>query len=155
MSENPQTPKETRRIALVKARWHAEIVDQAEAGLLDALDDHVVVDVFDVPGALEIPLAAKRIASAGEHDVVIGAAFVVDGGIYRHDFVAGSVVDALIRVGLETDTPILSVVLTPHNFQETEPHEQFFSAHFRIKGAEAAHAAQMVMEKPAMRSVAA
>ena len=71
---------------------------------------------------------------------MIGAAFVVDGGIYRHDFVAGSVVDALIRVGLDTDVPVLSVVLTPHNYQETEAHRRFFLEHFVVKGREAADA---------------
>ncbi|MEM9063275.1 MAG: 6,7-dimethyl-8-ribityllumazine synthase [Pseudomonadota bacterium] len=141
-----QPPLTDRRIALVQARWHADIVDQARIGLIEALPPGMPVDVFDVPGALEIPLAAQRLARTGTYAAVIGAAFVVDGGIYRHDFVAGTVVDALVRVGLETDTPVLSVVLTPHQYQETEQHQAFFHDHFRIKGAEAAHAAMAVIE---------
>lgn len=145
MTDTPQalTP---RRIALIKARWHGAIVDQAEAGLCDTLPDDVPVDVFTVPGALEIPLAAQRLARTGAYGAVIGAAFVVDGGIYRHDFVAGTVVDALVRVGLETDTAVLSVVLTPHQYQETDVHTAFFHAHFHEKGAEAAHAAMAMLE---------
>lgn len=139
MSDTPQALTD-QRIAFVQARWHADIVDQARAGLLEALPPGMIVDVVDVPGALEIPLISQRLARTGRYAAIIGAAFVVDGGIYRHDFVAGSVVDALVRVGLDTDTPVLSVVLTPHNYQETEQHLEFFRDHFRIKGAEAAHA---------------
>lgn len=141
MSHTQTAP--ARRVALVQARWHADIVDQARVGLIERLETAAAglpVDVVDVPGALEIPLAAQRLARSGRYAAVVGAAFVVDGGIYRHDFVAGSVVDALVRVGLDTDVPVLSVVLTPHNYQETEAHRRFFLEHFRIKGAEAADA---------------
>lgn len=65
---------------------------------------------------------------------------MVDGGIYRHDFVAATVVQALMQVQLETDTPVFSVVLTPHHFHEHQTHRRFFHDHFRIKGAEAAQA---------------
>ena len=144
-----------RKIALIQARWHADIVDQARIGLLDALPPGMQVDVFDVPGALEIPLTAKRLAATGQYGAVIGTAFVVDGGIYRHDFVAGTVVDALVRVGLDTDVPVLSVVLTPHQYQETEQHTQFFRDHFRVKGAEAAHAALAMLSPAEAKTIAA
>lgn len=149
-----QTPLTTQKIALIQARWHSDIVDQARIGLLEALSPGQQVDVVDVPGALEIPLMAQRLARTGDYGAVIGVAFVVDGGIYRHDFVAGTVVDALVRVGLDTDTPVLSVVLTPHQYQETQQHNTFFHEHFRIKGAEAAHAAMAILS-PQRLSVAA
>lgn len=144
-----------QRIAFVQARWHADIVDQARIGLLEALPPGLAVDVVDVPGALEIPLTAQRLARTGRYAAVIGAAFVVDGGIYRHDFVAGTVVDALVRVGLDTDTPVLSVVLTPHQYQETEQHTGFFHDHFRIKGREAAHACLTMMASVQIQELAA
>ncbi|MEM9138438.1 MAG: 6,7-dimethyl-8-ribityllumazine synthase [Pseudomonadota bacterium] len=144
-----------QRIALIQARWHAEIVDQARLGLLEALPPGMEVDVVDVPGALEIPLTAQRLARTGRYGAVIGAAFVVDGGIYRHDFVAGTVVDALVRVGLDTGVPVLSVVLTPHQYQETDQHNAFFHDHFRIKGAEAAHAALSLLSPPSPQTLAA
>ena len=83
-------------------------------------------------------LLARDLAATGRYAAVVGAALVVDGGIYRHDFVASTVLDAMMQVQLETETPILSVVLTPHHFQECEAHENFFFEHFKIKGAEAA-----------------
>ena len=154
MSNTPQALTD-QRIAFIQARWHADIVDQARIGLIEALPPGLAVDVVDVPGALEIPLTAQRLARTGRYGAVIGAAFVVDGGIYRHDFVAGTVVDALVRVGLETDTPILSVVLTPHQYQETEQHNGFFHEHFRIKGREAAHACLAMISPADMRTKAA
>ena len=144
MSDQTQTLTD-RRVAFVQARWHAAIVDQARIGFVEALPPGMCVDVVDVPGALEIPLMAQKLACTGRYGAVVGAAFVVDGGIYRHDFVAGTVVDALVRVGLDTGVPVLSVVLTPHNYQETEQHTAFFHDHFRVKGAEAAHACLSVL----------
>lgn len=128
------------RYAFVKANWHADIVDKALEGFLELIPAHQV-DVFDVPGAFELPLAARDLARSNKYAAVAAAALVVDGGIYRHDFVAGAVIDGLMRVGLDTGVPILSVSLTPHHFQPTEHHRGVFGAHFVEKGREAARAA--------------
>jgi 6,7-dimethyl-8-ribityllumazine synthase len=69
------------------------------------------------------------------------AALVVDGGIYRHEFVAQAVVTGLMEAGLKTGVLVLSVSLTPHHFQPTAEHQTFFADHFVKKGAEAADAA--------------
>ena len=133
------------RYAFVKANWHSDIVDQALTGFLKLIPaDHV--DVFDVPGAFELPLMAQELAKSGPYSAIACAAFVVDGGIYRHDFVAQSVVDGLMRVGLDTGVPVLSVSLTPHNYQETDYHNAIFRAHFLEKGREAAVAALSILE---------
>ena len=68
----------------------------------------------------------------------------MDGGIYRHDFVAQAVVSGLMRVSLDTDVPVLSVSLTPHHFQPTEHHIAVFTRHFVEKGREAAQAALLI-----------
>jgi len=102
------------------------------------------VDVIDVPGAFEMPLMAQKLAGTGAYGAVICAALVVDGGIYRHDFVAAAVVDGLMQAGLTTGVPVLSVSLTPHHFQETAHHIGIFKAHFVEKGREAAQAALML-----------
>jgi len=128
------------RYAFVKANWHADIVDQALVGFLEVIPTEQV-DVFEVPGAFEMPLMARDLASTGRYDAVACAAFVVDGGIYRHEFVAQAVVDGLMRAGLDTGVPVLSVSLTPHHYQETEHHNEIFKTHFVEKGREAARAA--------------
>ncbi len=133
------------RFAFVKARWHAAIVDRALDGFTELIPSDRV-DVFDVPGAFEMPLMAQNLAQSGRYDAIACAALVVDGGIYRHDFVASAVVDGLMQVGLKTGVPILSVSLTPHHFQETAHHIGIYADHFVIKGREAAQAALGIVD---------
>jgi 6,7-dimethyl-8-ribityllumazine synthase len=131
------------RYAFVKANWHADIVDRALDGFHELIPPEQV-DVFDVPGAFELPLLARDLAASGRYAAVIAAAFVVNGGIYRHEFVAQAVVDGLMRAALDSSVPVLSVSLTPHQYQETEHHLQIYRRHFIEKGREAAKAAIMV-----------
>ncbi|MGB1234823.1 MAG: 6,7-dimethyl-8-ribityllumazine synthase [Planktomarina sp.] len=132
------------RYAFIKANWHADVVNQALVGFTEIIpaDD---TDVFNVPGAFEMPLLAQRLAMTGNYGAIVAAALVVDGGIYRHDFVASAVVDGLMRVGLDTGVPVLSASLTPHHFQDTAFHLNTFGAHFVEKGREAALAAEMIL----------
>jgi 6,7-dimethyl-8-ribityllumazine synthase len=136
------------RIAIVAAQWHAGIVDQAVSAFRERLTELGIdeVDVFRVPGAFEIPLHAKRLAVSGRYAAIATSALVVDGGIYRHDFVAGTVVDALMRVQLETDVPVFSAVLTPHHFHEHAEHRDYFTRHFAVKGRELADAVSATIE---------
>ncbi len=127
------------RYAFVKAGWHAEIVTRALEGFL-TLVPAARVDVFDVPGAFEMPLVARDLAETGRYGAVVCAAFVVDGGIYRHEFVARAVVDGLMRAGLDSGVPVLSVSLTPHQYRDTAHHTAIFAGHFVHKGREAAEA---------------
>ncbi|MFC3568651.1 6,7-dimethyl-8-ribityllumazine synthase [Paracoccus sp. TOH] len=140
------------RYAFIKANWHSDIVDQALDGFCEIVPRDLV-DVVDVPGAFEMPLMARDLAQTGRYAAVIAAALVVDGGIYRHDFVAQAVVDGLMRAGLDSGVPVLSVSLTPHHYQETEHHTAIFREHFVKKGREAANAAtQIVAARAAIRN---
>lgn len=139
-----KTTTAASKVAVVRARWHADIVDQCvnafEAEFAALSRGAFEAEIFDVPGAYEIPLFAKRLAQSGRYAAILGCAFVVDGGIYRHDFVASSVLNGMMSVQLDTGVPVLSAVLTPHQFQETAEHRRFFTEHFKVKGAEAAKA---------------
>ncbi len=132
------------RYACIKAAWHSHIVDRALDGFCAVIDPELV-DVFDVPGAFEMPLLARDLANTGKYGAVAAAALVVDGGIYRHDFVASAVVDGLMRAGMDSGVPVLSVSLTPHHFQETDHHNAIYTAHFVEKGREAANAALKIV----------
>ena len=137
------------KIAFVQSCWHKDIVDRCREGLTAGLAERNVVaavDYFEVPGAFELPLKCKQLLSSGEYALVIAAGFVVDGGIYRHEFVAQAVISGLMQVQLELEKPVLSVVLTPKDFQETEAHENFFLDHMVIKGKEAAEVAFSLLE---------
>lgn len=140
--------------AFIKASWHADIVDRALDGFLTEIPSEQVT-VYDVPGAFEMPMMAQRLALTGRYEAIVCTALVVDGGIYRHDFVASAVVDGLMRVGLDTQVPVLSVSLTPHQFQETDHHIAIFRDHFVQKGVEAAHAAKALVDLNAQEDRAA
>lgn len=149
-NQTPEIRKSFKKIAIIQANWHAGIVHQASQSFIRELGtygyDEDMVDIHDVPGSLEIPLMAKKLSQTGQYDLIMAAGLIVDGGIYRHDFVAKTVLDGMMQVQLETGVPILSVVLTPHHFQETDAHITFFSEHFVIKGQEAAKACHMTLE---------
>ncbi len=144
MNQSSHDTQAAPSIAFVQARWHADIVDNCRAAFVEEIGRRTggsaTVEVFDVPGAFEIPLQARSLARTGRFAAVVACAFVVDGGIYRHDFVADAVVAGLMQVQMETDLPVLSAVLTPHHFQDTEAQRHFFLEHFKIKGREAAEA---------------
>ncbi len=132
------------RIAFVQSCWHKDLVDEcrtafvAEIGQLGVAESDL--DLFEVTGAFEIPLHAKRLAESGRYAAIVAAGLVVDGGIYRHEFVAEAVIGGLMRVQLDTGVAVISAVLTPHHFHEHETHRAFFAQHLREKGEEAARA---------------
>lgn len=138
----------TTRIAVISARWHEEIVSRAVAAFGERIREHLTADVdeYQVPGAYEIPFHAQRIARSGAYDAIVACALVVDGGIYRHEFVASAVVDGLMRVQLDSDVPVFSGVLTPHHFHEHQEHFDFFTSHFELKGRELADAVAATLE---------
>ena len=138
------------RIAFVQASWHKDIVDQCRDAFTQEMSQAGYppssIDFFEVAGAFEIPLHAKLLAKTGRYGAVVAAGLVVDGGIYRHEFVAQSVISALMQVQLETEVPVISAVLTPHHFHSHDEHLQYFSQHFLVKGAEAARACVSTIE---------
>ena len=93
-----------------------------------------------MPGSFEIPLHAQILAKTRRYTAIVAAGLVVDGGIYRHEFVAEAVISGLMRVQLDTEVPVISAVLTPQRFHAHEEHQRFFREHFVVKGAEAAEA---------------
>ena len=140
----------SQRIAFIQGHWHQDIVEKAHAAFIAEVErcglNAAQVDVFTVSGAYEIPLQAKVLAESGHYGAIVGAGFVVDGGIYRHDFVAHAVIDGLMRVQLDTGIPVISAVLTPHHFHEHSTHHDFYTQHFVTKGKEAAQACLNTME---------
>jgi 6,7-dimethyl-8-ribityllumazine synthase len=140
---------DTLNVAFIKARWHADIVDQALKGFeaeMAASGQNVSIKTYDVPGAFEMPLLAKKLGETGRFHAIVAAALVVDGGIYRHDFVAQAVVTGLMDAQMATGVPTFSVSLTPHHFHDGAIHHNFFFDHFVKKGAEAAKAVRMVTD---------
>jgi 6,7-dimethyl-8-ribityllumazine synthase len=147
----PADDRNARRIAFVQACWHKDIVDRCRISFTTEIAKHGYgegdIDFFEVPGSLEIPLHALFLAESGRYAAIVAAGFVVNGGIYRHEFVADAVIQGLMRVQLDTKVPVISAVLTPQNFHEHDEHRKFFHDHFVVKGAEAAAACAATIHK--------
>ena len=140
---------DTLKIAFIKAQWHADIVGQVLKGFeadMAAKGRKVAISVYDVPGAFEMPLLAKKLGETGRFDAIVAAALVVNGGIYRHEFVAQAVVTGLMDAQMATGVPTFSVSLTPHHFHDSEVHHDFYFDHFVKKGAEAANAVRLIAD---------
>ena len=147
--DRPPAPSHPRfakpqRVAFVQSAWHREVVEECRLAFLGEIEARGIaraqVDLFEVPGSFEIPLHAQLLAKTRRYTAIVAAGLVVDGGIYRHEFVADTVIKALMDVQLRTEVPVFSAVLTPQQFHESQVHLDFFRQHFAIKGIEVAEA---------------
>lgn len=142
------------RVAFIQAGWHADIVAEGRKTFIDDMAKagfpEKNIDIYDVPGSLEIPLQAQLLAKSGRYNAILCGGFIINGGIYRHEFVNTAVIDGLMRVQLDTEVPVLSMVLTPINFHGHEPHHAFYFNHFREKGRELAAACVKTLENMRM-----
>jgi 6,7-dimethyl-8-ribityllumazine synthase len=104
------------RVAVVAGRFNRAFTVQLLEGAQARLRRHGVPDesvtVAWVPGAFELPLVAKRLATSAEYDAVICLGAVIRGGTPHFDFVAGECAAGVMRAALETDVPIIFGVLT-------------------------------------------
>jgi len=140
----------SERVAFIQANWHADIIGEGRKTFIEEMTKagfpEKNIDIYDVPGSLEIPLQAQLLAKSGQYNVILCGGFIVNGGIYRHEFVTTAVIDGIMRVSLDTEVPVLSMILTPINFHEHEQHHKFFFEHFKTKGWELANACLKTLE---------
>lgn len=112
----------TAKFTLVVGRFNSAIVDNLCAGAIDTLRRQGVpeakITVVRVPGAYEMPLAAKKVAVKGETDAIIALGAVIRGGTPHFDFVAGECSSGLARVALDYDIPIAFGVLTTDTIEQ-------------------------------------
>jgi 6,7-dimethyl-8-ribityllumazine synthase len=99
------------RFALCVARFYGDLAERLEAGATAALAGHDI-DVHDVPGAFELPLAAKLCAGSGRYDGVVCLGAVIRGETDHYDYVCGEAARGIQSVGLETEVPCGFGVLT-------------------------------------------
>ena len=123
MNEFPlEMPKNTCNIAIVASEFNHFIVQQLVDGAFDALSRNGVAEqnttLVWVPGAFELPLAAKVLAEAGNHDAIIALGAVSRGGTPHFDSVAGECSRGVARIGLEYALPVIFGVLTTDNVDQ-------------------------------------
>ena len=110
------------RIALLASRFNETITKSLLEGALSALRRHGLDDasitVAWVPGAFELPLAAKRLAASGEFDAVVCLGAVIRGATAHFDYVAGQTAAGVARAALDTGVPIIFGALTTENIEQ-------------------------------------
>ncbi|MBZ2387203.1 6,7-dimethyl-8-ribityllumazine synthase [Anaerococcus murdochii] len=128
-----------KKYAIVVARFNHFITDRLLEGCLDTLKRHEVKDeeisIVRVPGAFEIPLAAKKLAKKEDVDAVICLGAVIRGDTPHFDYVCAEVSKGVAHVGLESEKPVIFGVVTTDNVDQAVQRAGVKSGN---KGAEAA-----------------
>lgn len=110
------------RFAVLVGRFNSFIVESLVAGALDTLKRHGAeekdIHIVRVPGAFEMPLAAKRLAASKKYDAIIALGAVIRGGTPHFEYVAGENTKGLASVGLEFDIPVTFGVLTVDSIEQ-------------------------------------
>ena len=110
------------RFAIVASRFNEFITSKLLEGALDMLRRHGAaenaVDVVWVPGAFEIPLAAKKLASCGKYDAVICVGAVIRGATSHYDYVCNEVSKGVAQAALTTGVPVIFSVVTTENIEQ-------------------------------------
>src|SRR6202041_2074114 len=127
-----------QRVAFVQSAWHRDVVEECRTTFLVEIETrHIAraqIDVFEVPGSFEIPLHVQLLAKTRRYTAIVAAGLVID-----DEYVAETVVKALMDVQLRTEIPVFSAVVTPQQFRETADVE-FLRQHFAVKGTGVAEA---------------
>jgi 6,7-dimethyl-8-ribityllumazine synthase len=110
------------RFGIIVSRFNDFICDRLLGGALDALRrsgaQDAAIDIFKVPGAFEIPLLAKKVASTSRYDAVICLGAVIRGATPHFDYVANEVSKGVASVSLDTGVPVTFGVLTTDTLEQ-------------------------------------
>ena len=110
------------RMGIVAARFNEFITSKLLGGALDALKRHEIgeeqVEVAWVPGALEIPLIASKMAKSGRYDAIICLGAVIRGSTSHYDYVCSEVSKGIAHVSLESEIPVMFGVLTTDTIEQ-------------------------------------
>lgn len=111
-----------KKYAIIVGRFNEFIGSKLLSGAIDALKRHGVkegeIEIAWVPGAFEIPLAAKKFALSKKYDAVICLGAVIRGATSHFEYVAGEVAKGIAQASLETGLPIIFGVLTTENLEQ-------------------------------------
>ncbi|CAC6086038.1 6,7-dimethyl-8-ribityllumazine synthase [Staphylococcus aureus] len=110
------------KVAIVVSRFNDFITGRLLEGAKDTLIRHDVnednIDVAFVPGAFEIPLVAKKLASSGNYDAVITLGCVIRGATSHYDYVCNEVAKGVSKVNDQTNVPVIFGILTTESIEQ-------------------------------------
>ncbi|OGT40969.1 MAG: 6,7-dimethyl-8-ribityllumazine synthase [Gammaproteobacteria bacterium RIFCSPHIGHO2_12_FULL_40_19] len=137
----------TIKIAVIISRFNDDVTDKLKTGALERLAElglsQEQLTVFDVPGAVEIPLIAKQCAKQKKYDAIICLGAVIRGETTHYDYVCEQVSQGCQQVMMQYDIPVIFGVLTTENTEQAL--DRVGGAHGH-KGADAADAALEMIE---------
>lgn len=129
-------------IAMIVSSFNQPVTDELKRGALGYLKEHGIneddITVIDVPGAVEIPLIAKRLAMQKNVEVIIALGAVIRGETTHYDYVCDQVSAGCQRVMLDYNIPVIFGVLTTENDQQAEDRLGGKHGHKGIEAAECA-----------------
>lgn len=112
------------RIGIIRTRWNDEFVTEMVKNARSALKECNVTEsnIFEtsVPGAFELPLAARFLALSGTVDAIICAGVLIKGDTYHFEYISEAVSSGIMSVGLQTSTPVVFGVLTCNNEEQVK-----------------------------------
>ena len=113
---------QNQRFCIILSRFNDFIGGKLLEGAIDELQRHGVdnqdIDIVRVPGAFEIPLAAKKCAKSGNYAAIITLGAVIKGSTSHYDYVCAEVSKGVAAVSLETEVPVIFGVLTTDNLEQ-------------------------------------
>ncbi|MBB6478525.1 6,7-dimethyl-8-ribityllumazine synthase [Spirochaeta isovalerica] len=111
-----------RKFAIVVSRFNDLITGKLQEGAMDCLLRHGAkekdIDLVKVPGALEIPLAADKLAASGKYDAVIALGAVIRGATAHFDIVASESAKGLATISLGRGVPVINGIMTTENIEQ-------------------------------------
>ena len=130
------------RVGIVAARFNEFITKELLSGAIGTLRRYGVaeeaIDVARVPGSLELPVIAKRLAASGKYDVILCLGTVIRGSTPHFEYVAAQSAAGITRAALDTDVPVIFGVITTDTIEQAIDRAGVKEGN---KGAEAAVAA--------------
>ena len=116
------------KFAIVAARFNSDIVNNLLKGTLNTLESNSVkdenVETIFVPGAYELPIAAKKLVETKKYSAIITLGCVIRGDTPHFDFVAGECARGVMEVGLDSGIPVIFGVLTTDTVQQAQLRSQ-------------------------------
>ena len=113
---------EGKKYGIIVARFNEFIGGKLLSGAIDGLKRHGAkdeeIEIAWVPGAFEIPIAAKKMAGSNKYDAIICLGAVIRGSTTHYDLVAGEATKGIAHVSLETGLPIIFGILTTENIEQ-------------------------------------
>ncbi len=130
------------RIALLVSRFNNMVTEQLLMGARERLLAQGVAEdgiaVLRVPGAWDLPQAARRIAGSGEYDAIVAIGCVIRGETAHFDYVAGNASDGLGQVALNSDIPVIFGVLTTDTAEQAMSRADVYGANYGSEFADSA-----------------